>query len=196
MSLILYNPLEAFILIFPFWFLNRSKLKFNNNKKKIAKNFLKDMFILGTIFLISQLPLNLLYDSIYYGFFNLINIGFTIIVLYFYNIIRFKNKKFLLCAIVEFLYVVSLLQIINHKNLFFAYEFLGVNFYQEFVINLHIKFLQFIILFLILGGYIMLKKKMVKESKKKLGKMVASTQFGFGEKKLSEKLKTEVRKSK
>lgn len=196
MSFILYNPLEAFILIFPFWFLNKSKLKFNNNKKKIVKNFLKDMFILSTIFLISQLPINFLYESIFYSLFNLLNTGFVIVVLYFYNIFRFRNKNFLLCMIVEVLYAFSLIEIVNHGNLFFAHNFTQDKMFQEFCTNLFIKFLQFTILFLILGGYTMLKKKMVKESKKNLGKMVASTQYGFSEKKLSEKLKTEVRKSK
>lgn len=196
MSLLLYNPLEALIIIMPLWIRNLTNLNYTN-KAKLVKTLIKDCYTLGTIFLVIQLPLNFITETILYTIYDLfICLGLMIIVLFVYNKLRFKNNNLFICALIQICYYTSLTLIISNSNLYLQF-INGINpFVNELLINLYVRSVQIIFILLYLGGHIMFKKNLIKTAKANLGKTVASTVRLVGEPKLSKTLKEEVKKSK
>ena len=196
MSILLYNPLEAIVLILPLWVLQKDRLEYKNRKTLIL-NFLKDAYILSTIFFILQIPLKPLEYSLFYSLYNIVVcvIG-TIFILNFYNKNRFKISNIVLCYFIEILYFSSLNIIIVMKDFETSISKIRAEFIQQLYGNLYIKTIQFVLCILILGGIIMLKKFLIKTTKKNICNVIASTQNGWGEPKLSEKLKKDIKESK
>lgn len=195
MSFLLYNPLEALVLILPMWILKKEKINWKN-KKLLFKIFIKDCYIIGTILLISQVLLSVLAETLLYMLFDFLCVLFNVIVMCLYEKIRFKQRSVLNNLIIVLLYNISLSIIVSNLDLYQIFINGGATFWDELYLNLYIKFLQILILIIILGGFIMLKKNLIKSAKKNLGKTVASTMKLVGESKLSEKLKREVKNSK
>lgn len=194
MSFLLYNPLEAMIIILPLWISNKDKINLNN-KKILFKIFIKHCYVLGCLFLLIQLPLTYLKQTLFYIIYDSF-ICFILMlgILIFYNKILFKETKIINCLMILLLYFISLVFIISNNQFYLNYINNANPFINELIINLYTRFIQFLLI--IFGGFIMLKKNLIKTAKKNLGKTVASTIKLVGESKLSDKLKTEVKNSK
>lgn len=195
MSFLFYNPLEAMILIIPIWIANTNNINWKN-KKLLLRVFIKDCYIIGTLNLIIQLPLNFLFDTLFYSLYNNIVcfIG-MLLSLYFYSRIRFKIKSVYYSFIINTLYFITMPIILSNSVLYLNF-ILNSTFVNELLINLLVRTIQFVLIIILFGGFFMFKKFLKKTAKNNLTKMVASTAYGVGEPKISEKLKTEVKNSK
>lgn len=142
-SLLIYNPLEAFIILY--FFNNMTSNKINN--KKIVIN----SYIVGSLILLFQFVIELLYGTFVYPVLSIlgnivilpcitylyqryvIQFGFNFITVYKYCIVYiFSNLLFLL--------IINRLKIVN----MFVNNFM---IYEEFILNLLIKIPQILILF-------------------------------------------------
>lgn len=196
MSFLLYNPLEAMVLILPLWIFNRNRLNWKY-KKRLFKVFVKDCYIVGNINLLHQIPLNYLSNSLLFSLWEFISMGFSFMVLYHYNKKRFQNNKLILCCLIFVFFQISLILLVSNSQIYLNF-ITGTNvFINELLINLIMRFVQLNCILILFGGYkLMFKEKLIKNAKKTLGKTVASTSKLVGESKLSDKLKAEVKNSK
>lgn len=195
MSFLLYNPLEAMILIIPIWIANINNINWKN-KKLLLRVFIKDCYIIGILNLIVQLPLNFLFNTLFYIIYNsAFCVIFMISFLYVYQIKRFKKRNLIFIILILVLYTISSGIILNNSPIYIDY-ILGYNaFLSELLINLYARLVQFILIFL-LGGTLMIRKFCKNTAKKNLKNSIAATLFGVGEPNISKKLKTEVKNSK
>ena len=166
MSFLLYNPLEAMILILPLWLLNKHRINFAH-KKSIYLIFIKDCYVVGSV-----------------------------LVLILYYKIRFRTQSLLQCLIIMILFYLTLSLCISNNYWYDSFiinnQFLlelVLNLFVRIV-----QFIIFMIY--LWGYNIMLKKNLISIAKKNLGKTVASTLRFVGESKLSKKLQKEVKESK
>lgn len=190
MSLILYNPLEAGVLLLYSWFFKPNKIQRN---KFNVQDFIIKCYLIGTLNYLVQIFEAHFQNSLLYGIFMLVCyfILMPIILLIFgyHNNIIYIIAIFLLfhtsIDIIIYICHFETSIICIHNNLLY-----------EFVVNLIIKIWQVLILLIFLGGQMMLKKFLKSQAKKNLNKMVASTVKGYGETKLTKKLAKEVKESK
>ena len=195
MSFLLYNPMEAFVLILPMWILHKNEINWNN-KNLLFKVFIKDCYIISTILLTSQILLSLLANTLIYIILDIFCTFCIFLALIVYSRKRFKKTVYLTSLIITILYSCSLSLITAFSPLYEIFINGETSFWQELFLNFYIKVLQTILFIFLFGGFIMFKKKLIKEAKQNLGKTVAPTLKLVGESKLSEKLKREVKNSK
>lgn len=189
-SLVLYNPLEASVLLTSAWLLRGEKFR---NKKFIVYEFLIKCFIVGTLNFCVQYPERYFQNSIFYVAFlmieNFILMG-TILKIFGYN------NNLLNIVVIMLFFNFSLTIIIDLFKLPIIISQIENNFICQLTGNLIIRLIQFSLIITIFGGFLMLKKFLKKDAKNNLGKMVASTVRGWGETKISKKLAKEVKESK
>lgn len=184
------------VLILPLWLLNKNIINFNN-KKLLFKIFIKDCYVVGSLNLIIQIPLNFLFNSLFYAFYNtIVCLISMIVILYFYCYKRFKIKTFITCIVILFIYYISLIILISNSSVYLEYISTVNNLWSEFVINIWSRLIQFLLITFIFGGKTMFKKILKKIAKENLTNTIASTAFGVGEPKLSDRLRAEIKKSK
>lgn len=182
-SLILYNPLEIFLLLSACNLLSKYPKQFKLRK------IIPQCYILGLIFFIIQYPYVLIENSILFLTYDFLAcfIMLPILLIMFYKLF-YNNCNLFLCYAVAIIYNISIVFIINimsypifpnEESLFF-----------EFIANITIKIIQFIIL----GVVFIMKKILMKISKTNLKKSIASSWKMYGESKLTEKLKDEIKK--
>ena len=190
MSLVLYNPLEASVLLISSWFLRRNKYIYTTFK---FRNFIHKCLIMGVLNYIVQYPERYFQNSIYYIFYLIIaNFALMGIILKIFG----YNNSFLQITIIMLLFNLTLNLSIEVFCLPIVIKEIENNFICQFVGNFMIRSFQYLIIFILFGGFKMFKEFLKAESKKNLGKMVASTIRGWGETKLTKKLAKEVKESK
>lgn len=190
MSLILYNPLEAMVLLLASWFFKPKEIlrdKFN------LTEFIVKSYILGFFNYIIQIPEAYFQDTIYYIAYLLFN-DFLLMSLNL-KLFGYKNK-FKYISIIMSVFHLSLTIIIDLFGLPNSIEFIRNDLIYEFTGNWLIRISQAICLIILFGGQKMFKLLLKNKAKKSIGKMVAETSRGFGETKLSKKLAKEVKESK
>lgn len=184
MSLLIYNPLEALLLLTAcYLFRDKSSI----NTKFNFKKYIIHSYILGFIFLLIQYPMVWIENPVMFFIYNnFIGIIVMSYLLFFYNK-KIRNKINLMkCFAIFIIYFISIDFILNLFN--FSYN-LDRALLDEFIINIVFKICQFILLF---GGYI-LKKFLINLAKKNIGKSIASTIKGVYEPKLSKELEQEIK---
>lgn len=138
LSLLLFNPLESVVL---FW------AAIGDSKEVFKKKNIKHFYILGTINFIFQY----FFENIKAGIFNLFGqylLGLFVIPLIFF--FYFKKLSFLNCLLAGFfnLITIMILVIIFSEIFFGALDVENMDLIQEFIINLAIKFFQFLLLYI------------------------------------------------
>lgn len=190
MSLVLYNPLEAGVLLLASWFF---KPKYFYRAQFNIKEFIIRCYIIGTLNYIVQIPERFVQQSIFYGMFMILT--YFVIAPLILEIFGYKNN-FLILIFILLIFNISLDCIISICHFETCIANIHNNLLYELCANLIIKFWQICILLILLGVKNMFKILLKSTAKKNLGKMVASTIKGYGETKLSAKLAKEVKESK
>lgn len=184
-SLILYNPLEAALLLWCSWLLRDEKYR---NLKFNKKRFIINSYILGIILLFIQYPLSLINNTLIFIIYDKI-LSFLIGPLI--HFIYYKKCNLLKTFTIQYGYIISLNFIVKRLGFPFA---LTNSIFDEFKANIYIKAIQFCIVIIILFGGIIMKKLLVKIAKKNVANTIAPTYEGYGEQKLSIKLQDEVKR--
>lgn len=189
-SLILYNPLEAGVLLLASWFFKPKTIK--RNKFKLEEFVLKTYIISTVLFLIQSLG-NKMETSIFYNIFLIVQA--IVLVPLVLKIFGYKNEFYYLLMIV-FVFNFSLDFVIYFLNLPTLTSVIRSDLIFEFCANIIIRTFQIFILLFCLGVKIMFKKLLKSITKKHVGKEISATIHGYGEPKLSQKLVKEVKESK
>lgn len=185
-SLILYNPLESFLLLFACYLLRDTKykdIKFN------FKNYVIHAYKLGTICLIIQAPMNLISNPVLFMIYNIVIVNFVVSITLFIYANKYVIRSSLLkCFLINVLYSLSIIILLNICD----FEFIASlnNFNMELFINIFLKVIQFSVL---IGVYLM-KKLLINIAKKSMKDNIAATNYSYGEPKLPDSLKQEIMK--
>lgn len=183
MGLLLYNPMEAaIILLF---------VCFSEKKKICTKDFFFLSYIVGTVFLFLQSAIPQFSDTIFFGLINLI----LDLVIYpiSLKIILNNRMSFKACFFGFLFYVMSMDAIVRILGLPIILADISKNLATEFFGNICIRSIQILLLLLLYGGTKMLKKMLVKNAKENVKSTIAATVHGWGEPKLSKKLQDEIK---
>lgn len=146
LSLLIFNPLEAIVL---FW------AAIGDKSKVFRKENIKHFYILGTInfylqYFVENLPPSII--NLFLTYFYSILIPAFILKIYFLKIMKI-NIKFLRCFFAMIFTAITILfGIIVVNNFFFNAGIEVTNIYIEIIVNLFIKFIQLLLLF-IFGGF-------------------------------------------
>lgn len=190
MSLVLYNPLEAGILLLATWFFKPKNII---RERFSFKKFIFKCYVLGWVYYIIQFISINLETSIFYGFY--IVLQSILFMPLFLKVLGYKNNLIYILSIV-FIFNLSLDSIIYIFNFPTLSQIIQSNLIFEFCANLIIRTIQLLIIILCLGVENMIKNFLKNQTKKKLGKEIAETFHGYGEPKLATKLAKEVKESK
>lgn len=138
LSLLIYNPIEAYTLILLGDIITGNDTKFN--KKSIVA-----LWVFGTVNFVIQFLPNLVYGENCFLFVSFIS-NYLIIpvsMLFFYNLVSFKINYFtcLMCQIINCLFILIIVSIFN--SIAYSYNlFCPANRFHEFISNFVIFFMQ------------------------------------------------------
>jgi hypothetical protein len=146
MSLVLYNPLEAGVLLLASWFFkprNIHRPHFN------IKEFIHKCYIIGLLNYIIQIPEQFLENSLFYFFylFAVVFFGMSLTL----KIFGYKNI-WACCMSIMLLYNFSLTLIVDIGKMPTIISEIVSNNAQQLLNNLIIRIVQILIIFILLGG--------------------------------------------
>lgn len=193
LSLILYNPLEAMVLLLASWFFKPAKIK--RGKFNIL-DFIIRIYIIGTLNYIVQIPEQFLQDSLWYVYYLFI-VGYFLMFLWL-KLFGYKNSKLYLTSIILVFNITLDIALLCLKWFGSIFTINNIDLYG-LMANMFIRLFQTIIIFILLGVGLMIKRinnYLEKIAKQNLKNTIASTLKGYGEAKLSNKLKEEVKSAK
>lgn len=188
LSFILYNPVEAFMLLTCCYLFTN-----NNNKEKFdIKKYIKHSFIMGSlIFLPLQYPMTNIDSQITFMIYNIFicNIILPLIFFVYVNLFVIRINFFRAILIIT-LYLITLILLLTNLD----FSLLANNSLQkEFIMNVSTKSMQLMIIFIMIGVGKM-KQFLIKLASSSMGKSIASTMYGALEPEVSEELKNEITK--
>ena len=162
LTLLIFNPLEAAVLLV---------MALKNFKIVFSKNNIKHLYILGILNYISQYLVGIIPASYLRLFLNFLNSVLIMgCILYcFLNIVNIKKIKLSRCFLAtSFNLVTTAASLILLQDIFGFFAIPSDSFlFREFLINLIIKIIQFLLLYIFIGGFLYNEKfckKFIKEN--------------------------------